>query len=189
MKKDNVDFDAVDQYGPQQFALEASIEADALGLEEFAGVTAVSLAGSATKGDLPGEYLLAGNLKYTTDLVCSRCVDPFPFANDSAFTVRYRPRKAELTSAGADAELEISDEELDLEYYTERHVDLRVLAIEQVQLSIPMKPLCEETCLGLCAQCGANLNRGACECRNDVVDQRWDSLRGIREQLLNKKKI
>ena len=47
-----------------------------------------------------------------------------------------------------------------MEYYSERSVSLREIAAEQVQLSIPMKPLCEENCQGLCPTCGANLNRG-----------------------------
>jgi uncharacterized protein len=35
---------------------------------------------------------------------------------------------------------------------------------EHVILSAPMQPLCSDDCLGLCAQCGKNLNAGRCQC-------------------------
>jgi uncharacterized protein len=42
-----------------------------------------------------------------------------------------------------------------------------------------MKPLCEEACKGLCAQCGRNLNLGACDCKFDWEDPRLAALKGL----------
>ena len=47
--------------------------------------------------------------------------------------------------------------------------DGRVLSIdaeirEAVILGIPMKPLCRETCAGLCPRCGEDRNEGPCRC-------------------------
>ena len=60
------------------------------------------------------------------------------------------------------------------------------MANEQIQLAIPMKPLCTEACLGLCPQCGANQNGEGCSCADSPVDARWGVLAGIREELAKK---
>jgi uncharacterized protein len=81
------------------------------------------------------------------------------------------------------------EEELDVEFYSQRTVPLRDLALEQVQLSMPMKPLCDENCLGLCPKCGANRSRQRCNCEVSIVDDRWNALQGIREELAKKKDV
>ena len=73
-----------------------------------------------------------------------------------------------------------------MEFYTDRSISLRHLALEQIQLSISMKPLCDEKCLGLCPQCGVNRNRETCACETSVVDERWGALREI-QQVLKKR--
>jgi uncharacterized protein len=53
---------------------------------------------------------------------------------------------------------------------------------EQLYLSLPMKPLCQDACKGLCPSCGTNLNRGACDCSNQWIDPRFAALREIHER-------
>ena len=38
------------------------------------------------------------------------------------------------------------------------------IAIDEVVLSFPTAPLCEEDCRGICSGCGVHLNAEACEC-------------------------
>jgi len=35
---------------------------------------------------------------------------------------------------------------------------------ESVLLGLPMRPLCRESCAGLCPRCGEDRNLGACRC-------------------------
>ncbi|HTZ11499.1 MAG TPA: DUF177 domain-containing protein [Candidatus Margulisiibacteriota bacterium] len=35
---------------------------------------------------------------------------------------------------------------------------------EEMMLDYPLKPLCKDSCKGLCARCGKNLNEGGCSC-------------------------
>ena len=77
----------------------------------------------------------------------------------------------------------MSSGELDVEFYSERTISLRDLAIEQIQLMIPMKPLCDESCLGLCPRCGVNRNRESCQCEESIGDERWGALMQFREGL------
>ncbi|HEY9518209.1 MAG TPA: DUF177 domain-containing protein, partial [Gemmatimonadales bacterium] len=44
------------------------------------------------------------------------------------------------------------------------HVDVRPAVREELVLAVDAYPLCREDCRGLCPRCGADLNRGACEC-------------------------
>jgi uncharacterized protein len=179
--QDVIEFDRIDKDGPQSYRATFDLTAEELDRVELENAGPIEIEVQASKGDQPGEYILDGSSTFTADLRCSRCDEPYPFANASTFHLRFRPRPE-----GAEAEneeIEISDEELDVEFYSERAVALKDLATEQVQLAIPMKPLCEETCLGLCATCGANRNRDACKCETSVVDERWGALAGLRDEL------
>ena len=53
---------------------------------------------------------------------------------------------------------------------------------EQFVLSLPMKPLCRHECKGLCAVCGTNLNRGACDCKRDWEDPRLAPLKALKKE-------
>ena len=181
-----LDFEAIDQYGPQQFKEKLELTAAELLRDDVEQMGEVLIEGEARAGDLPLEYRVEGKVRFAADLDCSRCVDPFPFATETLFTVRYRPYPA---ATEEDQEVEISETELDVEYYAEPRASLRELAIEQIQLSIPMKLLCTDKCLGLCVTCGANLNQGGCSCGEKVTDERWAGLAGIREELRKKTNI
>ena len=43
-------------------------------------------------------------------------------------------------------------------------VDLRPAVREELALAVDAFPLCREDCRGLCPRCGADLNRGPCQC-------------------------
>jgi uncharacterized protein len=184
---DTINFDELDELGPQTFTRTFTVKGEELDRpEDIAQLGEVSLEANARKGDAEKEYEIDGSVRFTADLVCARCVDPYPFAITSPFHIRYRPRPAG-SDGELDQELEItSEEELDLEFFTERSVSLRDLAVQQIQLSLPMKPLCDEACLGLCATCGANLRREQCDCQAKPTDPRWGALQNLREELAKK---
>ena len=185
--RNTIDFDEIDEHGPQDFEGTFEIGPAELDRDEVAAIGPVTIEAHAARGDAEHEYLVDGTVRFSADYNCSRCLEPYPIANSSAFHVRFRPRP---TVSEENEEVEITAaEELDVEFYTDRAVPLRDLAVEQLQLTIPMKPLCDDACLGLCPQCGANRNREQCGCEESVVDQRWGALREIREQLAKKKNI
>ena len=182
-----INFDDIDELGPQSYdATFNDISVADVDREEVAGVGPVHIEAHAEKGG-DKEYVVDGSVQFSADFTCSRCVDAYPFAHTSNFHVRFRPRPA-ATPENEEVEITAA-EELDVEFYTEREVPLRDLALEQVQLVIPMKPLCEENCLGLCPSCGANRNRETCRCDESAGDERWGALAGIRDQLAKKKEV
>jgi uncharacterized protein len=55
-------------------------------------------------------------------------------------------------------------------------IDLDPLIREAVLLALPLAPLCEAGCQGMCPICGANLNEGPCGCPPAGRDPRWAAL-------------
>jgi uncharacterized protein len=182
-----IDFKAIEKDGPQSYHATFDVDAAELGRPEVMGVGTATLDANVQQGELEGEYVADGTVSFTADLTCSRCAEGYPFAQGSPFHVRFRPRPE---ASAENEEVEITDqEELDVEFYSEPSIPLRDLALEQIQLSIPMKPLCDESCLGLCPTCGVNRVRENCSCEASIVDERWGALKDIRDELSRKKDV
>ncbi len=60
-------------------------------------------------------------------------------------------------------------------------LDLEPLARDAVLLELPLAPLCQEDCKGLCPVCGSNRNQGPCTGHSEGVDARWAALDVLRE--------
>ena len=55
-------------------------------------------------------------------------------------------------------------------------IDLEPLIREALLLALPLAPLCEAGCQGICPTCGADLNEGPCGCPPAGRDPRWAAL-------------
>ncbi|MBC8423079.1 DUF177 domain-containing protein [bacterium] len=55
-------------------------------------------------------------------------------------------------------------------------VDLTPALKEAALLTLPLKKICREDCLGICPHCGANRNDRDCDCDHEISDPRWDDL-------------
>jgi uncharacterized protein len=58
-------------------------------------------------------------------------------------------------------------------------IDLEPLLRDGVVLDLPFQPLCREDCLGLCTECGADLNADPAHSHEAPLDPRWAALRGL----------
>lgn len=145
--------------------------------ESFRVVAPVSLAFDIAKDK--DHFQLAGNVKTTLELPCSRCLEAFALPVDSTFDLRYQPH-AHPAGSGHEAEREIEEDDLSTAFYDNEEIDLGQLMREQFYLSLPMKPLCRGDCRGLCSICGTNLNRGTCECKRDWEDPRLAVLKTLK---------
>ena len=68
-------------------------------------------------------------------------------------------------------------------YIDEDFIDLVDIALEQVVLSLPMHPLCDEKCKGLCPQCGENRNEEECGCRNANTNPKFAILGNLKKDI------
>ena len=55
-------------------------------------------------------------------------------------------------------------------------LDLSEIIRQYTIAGLPMKPLCELDCIGLCQFCGKNLNKVDCTCNEGNIDSRWANL-------------
>jgi uncharacterized protein len=116
---------------------------------------------------LDSETAIAGNL------TCDRCAGEFHSVIKSSYRMIYL-YKANI----GDPEIEKEDiiflhpatDKIELDK------DIRDFAI----LAVPMKKLCSEDCKGLCSKCGKNLNKGPCNCHEEIFDPRWEPLKKLK---------
>ena len=124
------------------------------------------LAGRAVRGR--GGVELRARLRARLRLGCSRCLQPFDFPLDAPVALTLVGDAVEFGEAEAEMELE----DADVFYAEGGRVDLRRLAQEQILLNLPLKPVCDPGCRGLCPSCGCNRNRIECDCRRADLDPR-----------------
>jgi uncharacterized protein len=148
--------------------------AEELGLTEDDAVLSGPLAVSLDLTNIEGLVAVTGVLEGTIVRECVRCLkeyeDPLAFSVRAAFTQepksaprhprRIDPRRARVEVVDAEPEEEPDDQY----HYQGNQLELAPMLREHVILSAPMQPLCSDNCLGLCAQCGKNLNEGPCQC-------------------------
>jgi uncharacterized protein len=103
---------------------------------------------------------------------CRRCLRPLNGDLHCEVRELYRPR----------AEHEAPDADEDTYPLARDHLDLRPLVRDALLLELPLAPLCQEDCRGLCPTCGADLNEGSCGCPPAVVDPRWAALESLPTQ-------
>jgi uncharacterized protein len=111
-----------------------------------------------------------GRFQARVSLDCGRCLEPFQLRLEHDLDQFYLPHRAD--DAGPEDEEELSGRDLVVAYYREGQVDLGEMIREQIFLSIPMKRVCRDDCLGICPSCGLNRNMTQCECRAESTDPR-----------------
>lgn len=122
------------------------------------------------------EVMVCGTLRTRAALECSRCLQPFTRNLDIPVSVVYHPAE-EVTAEGQTPRHALNTDEMDMGFYQDGELDLRELLSEQIVLESQMKPLCSETCRGLCPHCGTELNNGNCTCSSDSIDPRLEVLK------------
>ena len=120
-------------------------------------------------------YNVGGRVRTRLQLTCSRCVEPFEVPVDAEFDLRYVPQSENV---GED-EREIAEDDLTTAFYRDGVLDLGDLLREQFMLALPMKPLHDQACRGLCPECGANLNSTDCGHATKWEDPRLAPLKGL----------
>ena len=152
--------------------------------------------------------VLTGDLKTHIELICSRCANPFQFNCHPKLSALFctdpvmagishlqkepgksrEPGKPMGQNQGharhahdyeADAAIE-SGQDLDITYLSNDYIDLKDVLTEQLQLQIPFQPLCKESCKGICANCGADLNVGRCACAKLTTTQPFSVLKDLK---------
>jgi uncharacterized protein len=121
---------------------------------------------------------IEGTAETVVEAPCCRCLEITRLPVKSSFKYTFAPPPIQQQ----EEEWELTAEDLDSAYYEEDIIDLDNVIFEQIILQIPIKPLCAETCEGLCPHCGVNLNTASCHCRVENLDERLATLKKFKVQ-------
>jgi len=160
----------------KEFPARLTLEDDAAGLD-------IEIKGVIVSGKARAELnvLQSSNVYYCTglavcsaDLECSRCIEPYrvTLQGQVEFSIQ---EVADVRNVRQD---EFPDSEL-VVGQNAGQVDITGPVREAIVLELPLKPLCRETCRGLCPLCGTNLNEHQCGCKVETTDPRWNGLRDL----------
>ncbi len=119
---------------------------------------------------IKGEIFVEGHAQ------CSRCLENYPISlkGDVSYVMTPEPE------AQTGEEIELEKDELDLFYYKDDTIDLEPEIFQQVLLLLPIKPLCEESCRGLCPVCGINLNKESCDHKIEEIKSPFAALKNFK---------
>jgi uncharacterized protein len=171
----------LDRVQQAPFAWDETVEiaAESLEREELVGLGPVRWQGRVSYAD--PDCLLRARVDYEQTLVCDRCLKPFTVPAGSEVELLLVVEEGGRGDAGD--EVELQEEDLGVVYLDSEELDPRPLLVDQLQLNVPMKPLCREDCQGLCPRCGADWNEGRCDCAEEGGDPRWAALAALRDRM------
>ena len=114
------------------------------------------------------------------ELTCDRCLVPFSTTLRVSFQEEFRPTLD--INNGASLPIDLTEEKENL-IDASHIIDLREVLRQDILLAVPMHPLCRSDCMGLCPQCGQNLNEGPCNCPQPLGDPRLAVLGDLLKEL------
>jgi uncharacterized protein len=100
---------------------------------------------------------------------CGRCLDSFGLFMETEFT--------ELITFASHA-----TEDTEFIYPEDGQIDFAPIVGEYLILEIPIKPICQLDCKGLCRICGNNLNREICDHEDEPIDPRLEILKTLLDE-------
>jgi uncharacterized protein len=121
---------------------------------------------------------VSGPVEILVSSECSRCLKPIEYVVPAQIDDEYLP-KVDLAT-GARVRVEDRDADDADTASIDDHHDLDLTeTLQQYRLAgLRLAPVCKDDCLGLCAQCGVDLNENTHDCV-DAIDPRWEKLREL----------
>jgi uncharacterized protein len=109
---------------------------------------------------------------------CIRCLDPVEQTIDRKIQELYRYEATDDKGRKAKKAQEDEDDldEDEVLFVEGEQVNLEIPILDAIILSLPLNPLCDEDCLGLCPDCGEKWESLPEDHAHEVIDARWAGL-------------
>lgn len=114
--------------------------------------------------------LVTGTAEAEVVAECSRCLDPMSWHESFELSELFVYPTTDARGAIVDVP---TDEEDPLPEVLNDTVDLGPVVRDAVVLELPLTPVCDASCAGLCPTCGERLDNGH---QHPSVDPRWSAL-------------
>ncbi len=111
--------------------------------------------------------LVTGTVTAPIEGECTRCLEPFTDEIELQLTELF---------AYPDSATEQTTEEDEIPRLIEDTIDLEPVIIDSVGMELPLQPLCEEDCAGLCPECGIRMAIAESGHSHEILDPRWAGL-------------
>ena len=122
--------------------------------------------------------LVRGMLEASVGSICGRCLGDFASQCQLNVEEEFYPQVEVNTGRKLDQIAENEGTAIDANHVLDMAEVLRQYAIA----AQPIKPLCQESCQGLCQECGVDLNKESCNCSKAGLDPRWSALAALLNQ-------
>lgn len=145
---------------------------DVIAVPEDQGIHIGMRLESVTEG-----ILVSAQVSTIAEGECVRCLEPVEMAIARNFQelYRYLPEKVHTKAQRRAAEADDLDDDEDLMVDGES-IDLSVPVRDAIVLALPINPVCDEECPGLCPHCGVKWTLLEPDHRHEVKDPRWEDL-------------
>ncbi|MFG2814063.1 YceD family protein [Streptomyces sp. NPDC004673] len=126
--------------------------------------------------------LVTGTARASAKGECVRCLEPVGLELEADFQEMFSyPDADDRGRVSAEPGDDAEDDE-DRQYLEDGLIDLEPLLRDAVVLALPMQPVCQDDCQGLCSTCGARLTDDP-DHHHDAVDIRWAALQGLADTM------
>lgn len=128
-----------------------------------------------------GELLLVnGEIQTAVRMECGRCLTEISLPIRMVIEEEFR-----IEHSGGDLIQALpieGDDESEKAMITNNVLDVKELVRQNLLLELPIQPLCNKDCKGLCPSCGENLNEKLCSCPAENVDSPFQVLAELLEE-------
>ncbi|QQC93996.1 DUF177 domain-containing protein [Streptomyces alfalfae] len=121
--------------------------------------------------------LVTGTARASAEGECVRCLEPLELELAADFQEMFSYPDADDRGRAAEP-ADDAEEDEDRLFLEDGMFDLEPVLRDAVVLALPMQPVCQDDCPGLCSQCGARLADDP-DHHHDAVDIRWAALQGL----------
>ncbi|MFM9366538.1 YceD family protein [Streptomyces sp. Da 82-17] len=126
--------------------------------------------------------LVTGTARARVEGECVRCLEPLERELEADFQEMFTYPDADDRGRSKQAEPADDAEDEDMTPLEDGLFDLEPVLRDAVVLALPMQPVCQDDCPGLCAECGVRLADDP-DHHHDAVDIRWAALQGLADSL------
>jgi uncharacterized protein len=126
-------------------------------VEKFCSIRALVMINNSAIG-ITADF----NVTFTAELKCGRCLTNFSRDFPVSLFLIYIHGKDPHAKA---EKVDLQTSEVERIYFSGTNIDLSIGIREAIVLSIPIAPVCDSACKGLCPVCGTNKNKNKCKCK------------------------
>ncbi|MBW8739585.1 MAG: DUF177 domain-containing protein [Streptomyces turgidiscabies] len=122
--------------------------------------------------------LVTGTARARVKGECVRCLEPLEQDLEAEFQEMFSYPDADDRGRVTAEPADDAEEDEDMLFIEDGLFDLEPVLRDAVVLALPMQPVCQDDCPGLCSECGARLADDPGH-HHDAVDIRWAALQGL----------